>query len=242
MSQQPGTRRTLPTIWMPRKKKNTYTLVASAPALSAARRPLRPPTYWRSEQRRSRWRLGHPRQDVPRPEQFGRGPLRSPPGDQLKSIKAYADIVQVEVNMRLFALVLAASLSSGCSWIMIDRAPKPEVWDKTEYSTCTTSSGAPILDTIGAVLWGISTLVANAAAIIIAAPLTASAYYGHTETDACKAYGRYRLDLADREREEAPAAKPAKVAPTADVVAKAKKCQEKGGIWVNDACQLELGD
>lgn len=139
--------------------------------------------------------------------------------------------------MRTAALVSASLFLGGCSFVMVDKAPKREVWDKTEYSACSSSSSAPVLDTIGATIWGAAFLFTNVGAIIFAAPLTASAYYGHTETNACDEFGKYRL---------AQGAKPASVGASAakpsdgDVMAKAKRCQTKGGVWINDMCRVEL--
>jgi hypothetical protein len=131
--------------------------------------------------------------------------------------------------------------------MMVEKAPKREVWDETPYSACTTSKGPPVVDTVFATLTGISFLFVNVASVVFFVPWSISAYHGHTETTACEEYGLYRLAKKGKEQPAAPAALVAPVAapaatPAAGVLEKAKRCQEKGGVWVNDTCQISVSD
>lgn len=101
------------------------------------------------------------------------------------------------------ALLLAAlSLTSGCSWVLIQSMP--EDYQNREYVDCTTNTTAPVVDTIFMLLNVGSTVYLdrqddvpnrNAAlgvGVLAAALWGVSAVYGYVETAECAAYRRDR--------------------------------------------------
>jgi hypothetical protein len=101
------------------------------------------------------------------------------------------------------ALMLAAlSLTSGCSWALLQSMP--EDYENREYVDCTTNTTAPVVDTIFTLLNAGSTVylerqddVPNKGAalgvgVLAAAVWGASAVYGYVETAECAAYRRDR--------------------------------------------------
>lgn len=96
----------------------------------------------------------------------------------------------------IVVLTLAVALS-GCSFLFLDKAPPPPVWDNVQWSDCTHSSFLPGIDTTIAVLNGLGTAIllsgngstsAIVGGVIDTLLYGASAMYGFKHTDRCRAF------------------------------------------------------
>lgn len=97
---------------------------------------------------------------------------------------------------RLFAPFLAACLG-GCSWLFVNEAP--EHHERMAYFECTSSKVAPVLDTVGAAIYGVQAAVIAgqsessfhnpevyvATSLAVALVDAASAMYGYRHTSRC---------------------------------------------------------
>ena len=112
--------------------------------------------------------------------------------------------MQSALQMRMARVVLAslsALMASGCSFAFVERAPAQPT--TLRYLDCTSSRTAPVLDTVGAGFYGVSTAIAASVSedeferygvsklatiglnLAITALFTAGAIYGYRETARC---------------------------------------------------------
>lgn len=147
--------------------------------------------------------------------------------------------------MKHIVIVLAVLTLPGCSWVTVNKPPKEPMWDEVTYSGCTDNKAAPVIDTIFAVSTGLNALCCNVLSLPFAALWTTSAYYGFDETEKCERFKR-QAEKEDESTNEAPKKAPESPKESKkhdpQVLEKAKRCQQQGGVWVNDTCQIILDD
>ena len=116
-------------------------------------------------------------------------------------------------TQRLIACLLAVSMLSGCSYIVMDEPPPEELWQqlpKKQYIPCDSGKGLPIIDTVLATSNTASALMAftisdDIGAVIFGSGLVGaivygiSAYKGFSNAAKCKRfkYSRFVIDRDD---------------------------------------------
>lgn len=161
---------------------------------------------------------------------------------------------------RMFKQILLCLLiffNQGCSWMLVDSVPEEPVWNSIDYTTCNTSRAGPVVDTVFTVSTGINVAIGYIVSLPFMLLWGSSAFYGFDNTRKCenlKHYiavkklkedededEEYKKLLDTKEKESSVIEKPVdKGATPSNVMKKAKKCQKKGGVWINDRCEIDL--
>lgn len=148
----------------------------------------------------------------------------------------------------LLTCALTANLS-GCSYMLVESPPRESQWEEVSYANCSTGKGPPVVDTVFSVSTGISSLVVTVYSLPFFALWLSSAIYGYSETKKCAQLEEYLAVKKDAKSESASESKHSREVdvkpapkPDSDVFKKAKRCQEKGGVWIDGSCRVEIED
>tara|TARA_B100001094_G_scaffold145288_1_gene140702 strand:- start:154 stop:540 length:387 start_codon:yes stop_codon:yes gene_type:complete len=127
----------------------------------------------------------------------------------------------------------------------MEKPPPEVVWDKLEYVHCTESKVAPTIDAIiggweiGASLAGLAVTGSSFFIfdLILGMVLVSSYATGWEDAENCK---RAKAEIRNRSSMENGFTKKNDEVPDKIIFERAKKCQTKGGVWINNTCQINI--
>ena len=162
--------------------------------------------------------------------------------------------MKVEYGRTVGVFVLTYSMFvSACSSLFMKEPDPSSEWEQRLDTKCTSSRVWPVVDTavgayevfgglVGLAVLGPISLIDIGIGVIF---LT-SAGSGYSDASMCSQEKKFikqkQMETNAVRSHEALKAEPLST-PNSDVLfQKAKKCQAKGGVWINDTCQVDVGD